>query len=128
MDARWAKKNDQTFFGYKNHICIDNENKLIRSYEVTSAEVHDSQVLFEVLADNSSSDVWADSAYRSEHHDLVFALAGYRSQRHKKGYKGSALTERDKKANTKKSRVRARVEHVFGSIENEQGGHDEFGL
>jgi len=58
-DARWTRKNGQNYYGYKNHIDIDVEHKLIRDYEVTSASVHDSQV-FETLLDedNSSRDVW----------------------------------------------------------------------
>ena len=61
------RKNGQNHYGYKNHIDVDVKHKLIRDYEVTPASVHDSQV-FEVLLDedNSSRDVWADSAYRSE--------------------------------------------------------------
>ena len=121
-DARWTKKNDETHFGYKNHVAVDNAHKLIRNYEVTSAEVHDSQVFEEILAENTSKDVWADSAYRSEDHELALDVMGYRSHVHKKGKRNTPLTDREKKANTQKSRVRARVEHVFGSITNEQGG------
>lgn len=47
---------------------------------------------------------------------------GYRSHVHKKGKRNKPLTERDKKENTRKSKIRVRVEHVFGSITNEQGG------
>lgn len=121
-DARWTKKNDETHFGYKNHVSVDNENKLIRNYEVTSAEVHDSQVFIEILADNSSRDVWADSAYQSEDHEIMLEVMDCRSHVHKKGKRNQPLSERAKKANTQKSKVRARVEHVFGSITNEQGG------
>ena len=120
-DARWTKKNNETHFGYKNHVSVDNAHKLIRNYEVTSAEVHDSQVFIEVLADNTSGDVWADSAYRSEEHELMLESMGYRSHVHKKGNKNKPLTDRENKANTRKSKVRARVEHVFDSIKNEQG-------
>ena len=52
-------------FGYKNHIAIDNKHKIIRAYEVTSAEAHDSQKLMDVSSENTSRDFWADSAYRS---------------------------------------------------------------
>ena len=45
-----------------------------------------------------------------------------RSHVHKKGKINQPLSERSKKANTKKSKIRARVEHVFGSMTNEQGG------
>ena len=121
-DARWAKKNKETYFGYKNHVVIDNDKKLIRNYEVTSAEVHDSNVFEELLSANTSADVWADSAYRSEAAENNLAEAGYRSKVHEKGKRGKPLTSRQQRSNKAKSRVRARVEHVFGSMTNEQGG------
>ena len=121
-DASWTKKNNEKHFGYKNHASVDNAHKLIREYEVTSAEVHDSQVFIEILAENTSKDVWADSAYRSEENEMMLEAMGCRSHVHKKGKRGKPLTSSAKKANTKKSKVRARVEHVFGSITNEQGG------
>ncbi|NIQ15439.1 MAG: IS5 family transposase, partial [Candidatus Dadabacteria bacterium] len=122
VEARWTKKNDETHFGYKDHIVIDNGHKLIRNYEVTSAEVHDSQVFEEMLTENTSKEVWADSAYYSEERELTLDVMGYRSHVHKKGKRNQPLTERDKKANTRKSKVRVRVEHVFGSMTNEMGG------
>ena len=121
-DARWAKKNQETHFGYKDHIVIDVKNKLIRNYDVTSAQVHDSNVFVSLLTDNTSKDVWADSAYRAEEIEADLEQAGYRSKVHEKGYKSKPLNELQKKSNKNKSRVRAKVEHVFGSITNEQGG------
>jgi len=122
IDARWAQKNNEDHYGYKNHITADNQHKLIRNYEVTSAAVHDSQVFYELLADNTSRDVWADSAYRSEENELMLAAGGYRSHVHQKGYRNCPLTKRQQVANRKKSKIRVRVEHVFGAIANEQGG------
>lgn len=121
-DARWTKKNQETHYGYKNHAVVDSQHKLIRNYKVTSAEVHDSQVFVELLTDNSSKDVWADSAYRSEEAEKQLAEGKYRSHVHKKGARNKPLTDRDKQANKRKSKIRVRVEHVFGSISNEQGG------
>lgn len=122
LDARWTKKNEETHYGYKNHVCIDNEHKLIREYEVTSAEVHDSQVLLEILTENDSRLVWADSAYRSEDNELMLAACRYRSRIHERAWRDKPLTEKQKAKNKVKSKVRARVEHVFGSITNEQDG------
>lgn len=122
VDARWAKKNKEVHYGYKDHAAIDNAHKLIREYDVTSAEVHDSNVFEELLSENTSKDVWADSAYRSEEHELQLDVMGYRSHVNKKGTKNKPLTKKEKKANTEKSRIRVRVEHVFGSMTNEQGG------
>ncbi len=116
VEARWTKKHGKNHYGYKNHINVDNKNKLIRSFDVTDASVHDSNVFEELLdPDNSSADVWADSAYRSQEKEGSLAERGYRSKVHRKGKRGKPLSERSKKANTKKSKVRCRVEHVFGS-------------
>jgi IS5 family transposase len=42
-DARWTKKNDESFYGYKNHLGVDKAHKLIRKWGATDAAVHDSQ-------------------------------------------------------------------------------------
>src|SRR2546426_6558717 len=65
-DARWTKKNDESFYGYKNHLGVDKAHKLIRKWDATDASVHDSQTLDDVLdLSNTGKGVWADSAYRS---------------------------------------------------------------
>ena len=122
LDARWAKKNEETHYGYKNHISVDNQHKFIRAYEVTSAEVHDSHVFDDLVSFNSSKDIWADSIYSTKERDADLAIMGYRNQIHKKGKRNKPLSEKQQEMNRKKSKVRARVEHVFGSIHNEQGG------
>ena len=48
-DARWTKKNDASFYGYKNHLGVDKAHKLIRKWDATDASVHDSQKLDDVL-------------------------------------------------------------------------------
>ncbi len=121
-EARWTKKHGQSYYGYKNHVSVDNKHKLVRDYAVTPADVHDSQVFLDLLHENSSKDVWADSAYASEDNELILAASGYRSHVHRKGARNKPLSQRSRRANHRKSTVRARVEHVFGSIANEQGG------
>ena len=44
-DARWAKKGDQTFYGYKNHVKVGAKTKLIRDYTTTPASTNDGVVL-----------------------------------------------------------------------------------
>ena len=44
-DARWTKRNDENFYGYKNHVGVDKAHKLIRKWDATDAAVHDSQKL-----------------------------------------------------------------------------------
>ena len=42
--ARWTMKNGQRHSGYKNHVKVDRQSKLIEDYPVTAASVHESQV------------------------------------------------------------------------------------
>ncbi len=114
-DARWTKKNGQNYYGYKNHIDVDVKHKLIRDYEVTPASVHDSQVFEDLLdEDNSSRDVWADSAYRSEDKLKELKRRKYREHLQRKGCRHKKLTDREAQGNRTRSRIRSRVEHVFG--------------
>ena len=114
-DARWTKKNQKSYFGYKNHICVDAKHKIIRDYVVTDASVHDSQVFDELLDDaNTSRDVWADSAYRSEIHLQMLFERGFREHIQRKGKRNRPLSPREKQGNRTRSRIRSRVEHVFG--------------
>jgi transposase, IS5 family len=62
VDARWTKKNDETHYGYKDHVKADSKSKLIIKYTVTAASVHDSQELAN-LVDNKDNALYADSAY-----------------------------------------------------------------
>ncbi len=118
VDARWTEKNKQKHFGYKNHIAAERKRKFILNYEVTSAAVHDSRPFFDVVGKprKGKEPVWGDSAYRSEENEKKLAKKGFISKIHEKGYRGRPLTERQKARNKLKSRTRARVEHIFGSI------------
>ena len=114
-DARWTKKNERSYFGYKNHIGVDRRHKFVRRYVVSDASVHDSQKLEDVLdASNTASDVWADSAYRSQEIEKKLAERGLKSRIHRRAYRNRQLSEAQQAANKMRSKVRARVEHVFG--------------
>ncbi|BBL60948.1 transposase [Methylomonas koyamae] len=86
----------------------------MRKYTVTDASVHDSQALNGLLdSGNTSRDVWADSAYRSEAAEANLESQGYRSRIHRKWVRGKPLTDREKQGNSTRSKTRFRVEHVF---------------
>ncbi len=122
-DARWTKKHGKSHFGYKNHINIDRRHKLVRRYAVSSASVHDSQKLEDVLdPDNTASSVWADSAYRSKETEEMLAERAMKSHIHQRGSRNKPLTPRQEEANKARSKVRARVEHVFGTQHTSMGG------
>jgi len=122
-DARWTKKHERSFYGYKNHIGIDRMHKLIRRYAETDASVHDSQKLDDVLdKSNTGAAVWADSAYRSAEIEARLSAKGYKSRIHHRARRNRPLSQREQAGNTTRSRVRARVEHVFGHQHTSMGG------
>ncbi len=123
IDARWTKKNGEIFYGYKNHAKVDTKSKFINKYAVTDASVHDSQVLDDLLEEkDKDQELHADSAYTGEEQDKTIAKYELKNKVHEKGYRNKPLTEKQKANNTKKSKVRARVEHVFGFMEQSMKG------
>ncbi len=123
VEARWTKKRGKSTFGYKNHIDVDAAHKLIRTFEVTPAQVHDSQVFDDLIdPDNEDPEVWADSAYRSEETEAVLEDGGYASHICEKGQAGKPLSAEQQATNRQRSKIRARVEHVFGFQQNSLGG------
>jgi IS5 family transposase len=137
-DARWTKKNAKSFFGYKNHVNVDEGNKIIRNYKASPANVHDSQKLEEIVIvdgwkaefsgeaqDSESRDtpkVYADKAYDSEKIDKFLSDAGIESHVCRKSKRGLSQLESQKEDNRKRSKIRARVEHTFGAMY--QKAHD----
>jgi IS5 family transposase len=123
IDARWTQKHGKSHYGYKNHVSADRKHKLIRHYEVTSAEVHDSQVLDRILdTDNTGAPVWGDSAYRSQESDRHLKGRNFKNQLHYKAYRDKPLSEARQGFNKKRSKIRALVEHIFAFQENSLGG------
>jgi IS5 family transposase len=121
VDARWTKKNDEKHYGYKNHIKADAKSKLIEQYAVTDASVHDLQML-EPLVDGTEGEVYADSAYRSAEAETMLVGKEVTSQIHERAYRNRPLTDTQKETNRQKSKVRARIEHVFGYMSQSMKG------
>lgn len=108
-------------FGYKSHISIDRLYGFIRAGEVTSAAHADGRMLRHVIAENSSSEVWADTAYRSRTNETWLADRMLISRIHLRKPKGQSMPTATARANAAKSAIRARIEHVFAHQRNRSG-------
>lgn len=131
VDARWTLKRSKArhdgdtprpgpeiaipVFGYKSHIGIDRRFGLIRTWLVTDAAAHDGARLREGLIDpnNTASDVWADTAYRSQANETYLAGIGKRSRIHRRKPPGKPMARNTARANAAKSKIRRAVEHPF---------------
>ena len=114
-DARWTKKNNEAHYGYKNHTKVDAKSKLIDKHCTIPANVHDSQV-FKDLVDKSDKAVLGDSAYHSKDHEEHLLECNAEEFLMRKAYCNKPLSEADQTFNKGVSKIRVRVEHVFGRM------------
>ena len=81
-NCRWTKKDSVNYYGYKNHILVDRQIKLVRHYDVTTVDVHDSRP--------AAGLIWTDDISDSIDH-LFKSIARYRFEDARKVL--TALTE-----------------------------------
>jgi IS5 family transposase len=135
QDARWTKKGEKSYYGYKDHINADEAYKIIRAYEVTPANTHDSQVVEEIVSvpekpteesedvEKAKAAVYGDSAYYSESIRRFLSNNGLEPKICSKRVRNKELSEEEKVLNREKSKIRCRVEHIFGAMY--QKAHDQ---
>jgi IS5 family transposase len=114
-EGRWTKKHGHNFYGYKNHLNVDTRSKLITRYAVTPASVHDSQVL-DALVQPGDPETFADSAYQTPGCQEVMRRCGVKARFIIQGRRNRPLNGLQKRINQARSRIRCRIEHVFGMM------------
>jgi len=111
-DAQSTEKNGKKYFGYKGHIGVDAQSKIIRKRSFTPANVHDSAEMENVLSGDEKS-IWADKAYPKQKGKRAARAMGIYYGVLDKAARGSNLSASQQKRNKQKSSVRAAVEHPF---------------
>ena len=107
-----TKKGNQWYFGMKAHIGVDSRTKLIHSVAATAANVHDCQVLPDLLHGNETRG-WGDAAYSGQREVIQQHAPKAQSFIQAKAHRHRPLSEAERTRNRTKSKVRAKVEHVF---------------
>jgi len=107
-----TRKGNEWHFGMKAHIGVDSQTKLIHAVAATPANVHDSQMLGDLLHGEETR-VWGDSAYSGQRETIRKHAPQAKDFTQRKAYRHRKLSEEDRERNRNKSRVRAKVEHPF---------------
>jgi transposase, IS5 family len=110
-----TRKGQQWYFGMKMHIGVDSRTGLVHSAVVTAANVHDKHPLPDLLHGNEQR-VYGDSAYASQKALIETKAPLARDFTNQRVRKDDATREVERSKNRNKSRVRARVEHVFAVV------------
>jgi IS5 family transposase len=114
-DMHQTRKGQQWYFGMKLHIGVDSQSGLTHSAVVTAANVHDKHPLPKLLHGNEQR-VYGDSAYASQK-GLIASIAPHAKDfTNQRTRRNGVVNEVLKGKNCNKSRIRARVEHVFGVV------------
>jgi len=109
----------KTTYGFKGHLNVD-EDGLIKTYDFTAGNVHDSQV-FESLLSGDEEEAYADSAYKSKAHDELLERRGIRNRILERAYRNRPLSDAQKRRNRMASGTRSIVERVFGVLKLHYG-------
>jgi IS5 family transposase len=114
-EMKQTKKGNQWYFGMKAHVAVDARHKLIHRVVATSGNVHDSKVLPQLLHGRETA-VWGDAAYSGQGHVIAHHAPWARDFTQHRGRAYKYLSQMQREINRRRSKVRARVEHVIGVI------------
>jgi IS5 family transposase len=110
-----TRKGQQWYFGMKMHIGVDSRTGLAHRAVVTAANVHDKHPLPDLLHGNERR-VYGDSAYASQGALIESKAPHARDFTNQRARRDGQVDEVERRKNRSKSRVRARVEHVFAVV------------
>ena len=110
-----TRKGQQWYFGMKLHIGVDSKTGLAHSAVVTAANVHDKHPVPQLLH-GQEEQFYGDCAYASQQELIHSKAPKAQDLSNQRVRKGSVTEALERLVNRAKSRVRARVEHVFGVV------------
>ncbi len=112
-DASFTKKGKKTVYGSKDHIAIDPKSEFVSEFVCTPANVHDSQVMDELL-EGWEKAIFADKAYDQQKLKQQCRKKGVVYGILAKAKRNRPLSRKQRMRNKIFSRIRSKVERVFG--------------
>jgi IS5 family transposase len=110
-----TRKGKQWYFGMKLHIGVDSQSGLAHSAVVTPANTHDKHPLPDLLHGQERR-VYGDSAYASQKALMQSKAPKAKDFTNERIRRAGQVDEAKRAKNRNKSKIRARVEHVFAVV------------
>ena len=123
VEAKWTKKGNRFYYGYKAHIAVDAEHGFILAGHATAANRPDCKEMMAVVKKcglEEGSPVFADKGYYGEEYSKALEDEGYFDGIMYKAFKNRPLSEAERGVNRSISRFRGRVERAFGTLKKDQ--------
>jgi IS5 family transposase len=111
-DANFTIKRNKTYYGYKGHIGMDADSKMIHTTEFTKANIHDSD-MFDHVTTGREKYIIADKGYANKKRKTRLRQEGVYCGILDKGYRNRPLSNKQKARNKKLSAIRNAVERPF---------------
>jgi len=107
-----TRKGNQWYFGLKAHIGVDSKEGVVHSVCTSAASVADKHMLPDLLHGEERK-VWGDGGYQGQTEAIHDAAPHAQDMTCRRTKFKNYVDEEAKRKNTTKSKVRAKVEHVF---------------
>lgn len=119
-DATSTKKGNKLYYGYKGHIGVDQKSGIIRKKSFTTASVHDSKEMDNMISGDERS-LFADKAYFNDEKKREYRKKGIFNGVLDKAKRNHPLSKTQKKKNKQKSKIRNAVERPFAHFKKHMG-------
>src|SRR5215471_50431 len=118
-DASYTRNNNRSFYGYKAHVSSDTKHHLIRAAVATTAHAQEAHV-FERIAPIDTKEIYGDKAYDTKANKAWMRKHHIKNRVLKKGAHHIKLSNRDRRNNQSKGRVRRHIERIFAHLKKWQ--------
>jgi IS5 family transposase len=115
-DAKWLKKGNKSYFGYKGFISVESDTGFIEKVKVEPANVSEVGKFGELMSDIEADTVYADKGYASAENVEILKNKKIRNGIMARASRGHPLTVRQKQRNKILSKTRYIVEQTFGTL------------
>lgn len=117
-DAAWAKKQGVRYFGYKAHVALDMESRIVRRATLTPANVNETSCADALICGDERA-VYADKAYDSKARSAALKARGIRNRIMRRWHWSWPSPSRwEQKRNALLVKRRAPIEPLFALLKN----------
>lgn len=117
-EMKSCKKGNDWYFGMKVHIGVESKNGLVHSLETTSANIHDRDVMKDLLHGEENI-VLGDKGYYKQSEKTEMRAKGVYCGIIDRAKRGKQLSKKQEKRNKKLASARAKVEFPFKVLKDQ---------
>jgi IS5 family transposase len=117
-DAAWTKKQGRRYFGYKAHVAMDMESRIVRRATLTPANINETSCADDLICGDERA-IYADKAYDSKARSAALKARGIRNRIMRRWHwRWPPPSRWEHKRNALLVKRRAPIEPLFALLKN----------